>query len=78
MPIYEFVCKDCKENFEKMTLSMKEENFSCPSCLSENVEKQFSTFSAHGATESFSMPSGGGCPGAMGGGCPSGGCQMPQ
>jgi len=76
MPIYEYICSDCKKEFEFMHLSSGAEQVLCPSCSSKKVEKQFSTFSAHGGSVPDFAPPTGGCPNMMGGGCPSGGCSM--
>ncbi len=51
MPLFEFVCKDCNEKFEKIVFSINNETIECPKCKSKNVEKQFSLFSA-GASNS--------------------------
>lgn len=71
MPIFEYLCEDCGNKFEKLV--RRSENGSngvhCPSCGQEHLKQQFSTFAAHangashGQTE---MPS-----------CPSGMCQTP-
>ena len=40
MPVFEYSCKSCEQQFELLVLgSMKP---ACPSCKSEQVEKQFS------------------------------------
>ena len=44
MPIYEFHCKGCGENFEKLSLPGKPDGLSCPSCGSQAVARQLSTF----------------------------------
>jgi putative FmdB family regulatory protein len=40
MPVFEYSCRDCDEQFELLVL--KTTKPACPSCGSENVEKQFS------------------------------------
>lgn len=47
MPIYEYVCEDCKSRFERLVLS-KSEEIACPKCSSRRYALQFSTFAAHG------------------------------
>lgn len=42
MPIYEYVCKECDRKFE--VLVQGNEEVACPSCKSENITKQYSTF----------------------------------
>jgi len=40
MPIYEFRCFDCGENFEDFrNISQKEETGKCLSCQSKNIER---------------------------------------
>lgn len=49
MPIYEFTCKKCKNNFEEMcTFKEAEKNFSgvsCPGCKSKRIKKLVSSCS---------------------------------
>ncbi len=77
MPIYEYTCKGCGEEFE--VLVNRSTVPECPKCHSKELEKKFSTFSAKGG----SAPSGGGhkhgpgCGCCCGGGGPGGGmCHM--
>ncbi len=54
MPIYEFVCKKCGEEFE-YTLSISElktKKVRCPSCNSTRVDQTLSTFYANPARKS--------------------------
>jgi putative FmdB family regulatory protein len=46
MPTYEYQCKDCHGEFEKvLTLAAHErEPVTCPKCGSKNVEQEFTTF----------------------------------
>ena len=47
MPIYEFKCKKCGENFEFLCLrSDDEKNAACPSCGGKKTEKLMSCFSS--------------------------------
>ncbi|HEX16729.1 MAG TPA: zinc ribbon domain-containing protein, partial [Deltaproteobacteria bacterium] len=41
MPIYEFRCEDCGEEFETLVLSSKEE-VRCPQCRGEKVKRLMS------------------------------------
>lgn len=71
MPIYEYHCRGCDNEFERLIRSRREEsNVTCPSCDSKDVEKRVSVFAARGA-EASSAPRPPGC-----GGCadPSGSC----
>jgi putative FmdB family regulatory protein len=40
MPIYEYVCKKCKNQFEELVRG--KEKPACPKCKSKDLEKQFS------------------------------------
>ncbi len=47
MPIYEFICKDCRTTFETLCFSQRDiEEARCPRCGSRNVGKLLSTFSS--------------------------------
>jgi putative FmdB family regulatory protein len=60
MPIYEFKCKKCKEEFEKFVLSYSQvKQVKCPKCGGE-VEKKVSAC-AVGGSGSSGAPSGGAC-----------------
>lgn len=48
MPLYEYKCQDCGDDFELLVTASTQPR--CPSCGSEKLEKQFSTFSASGAS----------------------------
>jgi putative FmdB family regulatory protein len=42
MPIYEYVCQECRHSFE--TLVTRDRQPACPSCKSTDLEKQLSVF----------------------------------
>ncbi len=69
MPIYEYACNDCGSRFERYVRSWGEAA-SCPSCQSEAVEKQLSSFAMAGgrgeADPGHGMSGGGSC---CGGSC---------
>jgi putative FmdB family regulatory protein len=71
MPLYEFVCQDCRRRFEALVRRFGDA-VSCPACAGGRVEKQLSTFAlASGGGASVSVgerprPATGGC---CGGGC---------
>lgn len=46
MPIYEYVCDECKAEYEKLVLA-KGERVSCPKCGSGRKTLRLSTFAAH-------------------------------
>ncbi|MBT3198701.1 MAG: zinc ribbon domain-containing protein [Phycisphaerales bacterium] len=74
MPIYEYVCSQCGHAFEKLVASSKAKP-KCEQCGSVKLERQFSTFSAHGAPAPCSAMSQ--CQAAAvsgGSACGSGGC----
>ena len=43
MPLYEYECSDCGQEFEVLVLG-SDETIKCANCDSENIGKQFSTF----------------------------------
>lgn len=62
MPIYEYRCKECGEEFEKFVRSMTaEEEVVCPSCGSPQVEKKISLFGSRSSTSTVGVPATGGC-----------------
>ena len=70
MPLYEFSCAKCGEQFEELVMSSKPEAIAkvvCPECGSPKVKKKVSTFAsgfsggaATGASAASCAPSGGG------------------
>ena len=46
MPIYEYVCDDCKARYEKI-VTASNGKAECPKCGSKSSTIQFSTFAAH-------------------------------
>jgi len=42
MPIYEYRCKKCDNNFEKLVSLSSKDKIKCPKCESENVVKKMS------------------------------------
>lgn len=71
MPIYEYICEDCKEHFEKIVIN-KQQEIACPKCSSGKATIQLSVFARGGSGSGSSSPSGGFSGG--GGGCCGGGC----
>ena len=54
MPIYEYICDDCKSQFEKIVINRQQE-ISCPKCSSKKATIQLSVFSSiTGTTRHFS------------------------
>ncbi len=69
MPIREYVCSQCGNDFEKIVrMSQRTEDLECPSCGGHQLEKKLSSFSAHSASSRTSAPAPV---------CPSGMCGNP-
>ena len=47
MPLYEYECQDCKENFEKLMRITGVQLAICPSCGSVRTVKKISAFAAN-------------------------------
>lgn len=61
MPLFEFRCRECGQQFEEIVRGEKIP--SCPSCESEEVTKLISAFAVRGGSSSRpapSFPAGGG------------------
>ena len=43
MPIYEYHCTQCDNDFEKLVFR-RSDPIECPSCQAQDVKKKFSTF----------------------------------
>ncbi|MFP4138929.1 MAG: FmdB family zinc ribbon protein [Planctomycetota bacterium] len=69
MPIYEYICKDCRTPCELLVKS-SDARPSCPECGGRKLERQFSTFAAHNKDASAACGATGPC--AQADGCPSG------
>lgn len=67
MPIYEYRCKQCEQEFEKYVPGASTV-VACPGCASEQVMRKLSVFGLKtaGAFQPSPMSGGGGC---CGGGC---------
>ena len=69
MPIFEYVCDDCSEKYDKLVRSRTAKiELKCPKCGSTHGKKALSAFSAHtagGAALGMSSSSGPSC-GAIG------------
>lgn len=58
MPIYEYVCSDCKSHFEKLVSVSSPEIIRCPQCTSVKVKKTISATSFRMNHGGSSIPSG--------------------
>jgi len=52
MPIYEYKCRKCNEEFEKLVFGNSE--IKCPKCESRDIIKKFSVFGMSGVEKPFS------------------------
>jgi putative FmdB family regulatory protein len=73
MPIYEYLCEECKTRFEKIVIN-KQQEIACPKCASKKASIQLSVFAtangdSNGAPAKSSTPSFGGGGSCCGGGC---------
>jgi putative FmdB family regulatory protein len=69
MPIYEYVCDDCGERYERIVMNQSTK-VACPKCASPKHTVQLSVFAAPANGSKISSNSG---PGS-GGGCCGGAC----
>lgn len=81
MPIFEYKCNDCGEQFDFLHKSINNiEDVNCLSCNSENIKKLMSTFSAsfsNSGSSDFGCSDGScGIPAAPSGGCATGMCGL--
>jgi putative FmdB family regulatory protein len=60
MPIYEYTCNECGEDFEKL-VSGTNPDVSCPKCISKNITKKFSLFGMSGVEKPVTSSGGAGC-----------------
>ncbi len=58
MPIYEYVCKECKAHFEALVSLTSGETIKCGKCGSLDVKKTVSASSFRMAGSGSSIPSG--------------------
>ncbi len=53
MPIYEYRCAECASRFEKLIRrELDETALVCPKCGSTLLDREYSTFAAHGGASS--------------------------
>lgn len=68
MPIFEYTCLDCGQDFETIVFKSSE-LVCCPECKKENLEKKMSKFAFKGTDRFVGTGSSSGC-----GSCSSGNC----
>lgn len=59
MPIFEYVCRTCDHRFELIVNRATTPN--CPSCASDQLEKQLSVFAVNTGGRHADVPVGGAC-----------------
>jgi putative FmdB family regulatory protein len=59
MPIYEYKCNSCGEDFEKLIFG--NQKVSCPKCNSNDIKKKFSVFGMSGVEKPFAGTSSAAC-----------------
>lgn len=64
MPIFEYICRDCKKPFEALLYGAQQA--ACPHCQGTNLEQQLSVFAARSSAGSAPRASNGGACGACG------------
>jgi putative FmdB family regulatory protein len=60
MPIYEYVCNDCQERYERIVMSARQE-IECPKCASKRHTLQLSVFSSGKSANGTTSSGGCGC-----------------
>ena len=70
MPIYEYICDDCGEHYERIVMS-RSATITCPKCASAKNTIQLSVFAAPAGGK---KSSGGSSAPSSGGGCCGGSC----
>ncbi|RPI79992.1 MAG: zinc ribbon domain-containing protein [Desulfobacteraceae bacterium] len=72
MPIYEFTCTKCKNQFEYLVFG-NDKDIACPDCQSKKVKRLMSACrhksGGRGGDYAPAASSGGGCAGCGGGSC---------
>jgi putative FmdB family regulatory protein len=56
MPIFEYVCKECRHQFEALVYG--QQKAVCPKCESKTLEPKLSVFAVSAKAGSSSMPAG--------------------
>lgn len=71
MPIYEYICLDCKSESEILrSFNEADQPMGCDECSGENMKRKLSVFYAHSGGSTLSE-AGGGCGSCTGGNCGS-------
>ncbi|RJQ42301.1 MAG: zinc ribbon domain-containing protein [Nitrospiraceae bacterium] len=59
MPIYEYKCNKCEEDFERLVFGSQK--VACPKCNSSEIKKKMSTFAMSGVEKPFAGTSSASC-----------------
>ncbi len=64
MPLFDFKCSDCENDFEALTSTARIDEVECPKCGSKHVSRKISTFAVGrgGTSKSASSCETGACP----------------
>lgn len=78
MPIYEYQCQKCRNNFEHLAKSMShsDDAVACPACGSRKTSRKFSVFAVSGGGGAASASATHQHSGTCGCGKPRGSCGM--
>ena len=55
MPIFEFECSECEQQFEDLIFGTSIDGVVCPTCGSEQVRKKMSTFASRAGGDGASL-----------------------
>jgi len=76
MPIFEYICKECKHHFEAIVLGSQTPK--CPKCDGRKLDQQLSRFAVAGEKSSASEANAGGACGSCGDPRGPGACSLDQ
>ena len=54
MPIFEYICQECRQRFEALVYG--EQQAECPACHGKKLEQQLSVFSVNAKSSSAATP----------------------
>lgn len=70
MPIFEYICQDCKHEFDALrSMSQADAAMACSKCGGENIKRKISNFFAESGGKAVSGMSGPSCDSCEGGNC---------
>jgi putative FmdB family regulatory protein len=71
MPIYEFACRKCNTDFEKLVSASQRDSVACPSCGNDKTMRKVSLAAPAqmSSGRKAAEPAGCGMPSCCGGGC---------